>query len=199
MSSKKNLIIIIIATVVAVAAIASVIIYFVLSNDDNSKNKVDNEILEEAENILENFDMENFINIDIEEDIFEDDFENEINNNTQQDNQDNETSNNDTTENNNVIIIPEIPEEDTEIEFSDMDKLIFNSNFTQYLGNINGEQLNELLQKIIESNNNGNHIVLLSSNNLPNLDNIGANEIYTITFSYAEDGYINNINIDKKF
>ena len=30
-----------------------------------------------------------------------------------------------------------------------MDKLIFNSTFTQYLGNINGEKLNELLQNPI--------------------------------------------------
>lgn len=81
----------------------------------------------------------------------------------------------------------------------DMEKLIFNTNFTPYLGDITGTQLNNLLLEIQVSNNNYlNHPVTLSSNNLSDLNGIVATDTYTITCSYDENGYISNINIDKK-
>lgn len=90
---------------------------------------------------------------------------------------------------------PGIGDENT----TDMDKLIFNTTFTSYLGNITGERLNMMLQTMAEySSKYPEHIITLSSNNLSDLNGIVGTDIYTVTFSYGDDGYINNINIDKK-
>jgi len=82
---------------------------------------------------------------------------------------------------------------------NDMDKAIFNTAFMSYVGNINGDRLNSLLQVIQDSNSKyPEHQVTLSSNNLQTLEGIVATDIYTITLSYDGNGYINNINIDKQ-
>jgi len=91
--------------------------------------------------------------------------------------------------------IPGIGDENT----TDMDKLIFNTAFTSYLGNITGERLTMMLQTMAEyASKYPEHIITLSSNNLSDLNGIVGTDIYTVTLSYGDDGYINNINIDKK-
>jgi len=92
---------------------------------------------------------------------------------------------------------PEEPE--TPIQGSqDMDKLIFNTAFMSYVGNINGDRLNSLLQVIQDSNTKyPEHQITISSNNLSDLNGIASTNIYTITLSYDDDGYISNINIDQ--
>lgn len=81
----------------------------------------------------------------------------------------------------------------------DMEKLIFNTNLNSYVGDITGKRLNTLLQTIEESNTRyPEHQVTISSNNLQSLNQIVETEVYTITASYDDDGYINNINMDKK-
>lgn len=81
----------------------------------------------------------------------------------------------------------------------DMEKVIFNTQFTSYLGDITGSELKVLIQKVTASNiANPEHQVTGSSNNMPNLNEIVETDIYTITLSYDTNGYVNNINIDKK-
>lgn len=93
-------------------------------------------------------------------------------------------------------ITPGIGNENTT---TDMDKLIFNSAFTSYLGNITGERLNMMLQTIVDySTKYPERVITLSSNNLPDLNGIVTTDIYTITLTYGDDGYVSNINIDKK-
>ena len=90
---------------------------------------------------------------------------------------------------------PETPTQGTD----DMDKLIFNTAFMSYVGNINGDRLNSLLQAIQDSNTKyPEHQITISSNNLSDLNGIASTNIYTITLSYDEDGYISNINIDQQ-
>lgn len=90
---------------------------------------------------------------------------------------------------------PETPTQGTD----DMDKLIFNTAFMSYVGNINGDRLNSLLQVIQDSNTKyPEHQITISSNNLSDLNGIASTNIYTITLSYDEDGYISNINIDQQ-
>lgn len=104
----------------------------------------------------------------------------------------------------NEIKITETTTEPTEDEnlddtTIDMGKLTFNSKFIIYAGDITGERLNSLLQEAMESNNNyPEHQITLTSNNLQTLEGIVATDIYSILFSYDLEGYVNNINIDKK-
>jgi len=95
---------------------------------------------------------------------------------------------------------PEEPEAPTQgSTTTDMDKLIFNTAFMSYVGNINGDRLNSLLQVIQDSNTKyPEHQITISSNNLSDLNGIASTNIYTITLSYDDDGYISNINIDQQ-
>ena len=79
-----------------------------------------------------------------------------------------------------------------------MDKLIFNSQFTSYVGEITGEQLNKLLDTIQKSNNeNSEHQIGVKSNNLRDFRGITAEKKYTTVLTYDANGYINVINIDE--
>lgn len=82
---------------------------------------------------------------------------------------------------------------------SDIDKLAFNTQFTAYLGDITGKQVNELIEVVQNSlNTRPEHTITVSSNNLGGIDEIIETDIYTITLSYNTEGYASNINIDKK-
>lgn len=82
---------------------------------------------------------------------------------------------------------------------TDLDKIIFNTKFTSYAGTITGEKLNSLLTTIQSSNaTNAEHQITLSSNNLSDLNGIGTTDEYIIELTFGEDGYVSNINIDKK-
>lgn len=84
-------------------------------------------------------------------------------------------------------------------EVDEKAKLEFNTKFTQYLGEITGKQLIELLQVAQETvKNDPTHEITVSSNNLQNLDGIAETDIYIITLSHDTTGYVNGINIDKK-
>ena len=84
----------------------------------------------------------------------------------------------------------------------DMEKVIFNNKFMNYLGDITGVQLAELIQLAgQESMNSASaqpHVISFTSNNLQVINGILETDIYTVTFAYDENGYINTINIDKK-
>lgn len=81
----------------------------------------------------------------------------------------------------------------------DMEKLMFNTNFNSYVGDITGQRLNALLKTIEESNTmHPEHKITISSNNLQSLDQIVETEVYKVTPSYDDNGYISNINMDKK-
>ena len=198
MNNSKGLIIILTSIIVVlIIALAGAITYIVLDNDNapviNNLPEIENEIQNNQDEVIEDN--------NVVEGERENNEENEVEN-EDENVEENETQNpTETPEEDNVIdnsgAIP--PEQSVEQIVTDMDKLVFNTTLTKYLGNITGEKLNSLLRELQTSNEkNPNHIVTLSSNNLPNLDGIGATDIYTITFSYGEDGYVNNINIDKK-
>lgn len=90
-------------------------------------------------------------------------------------------------------------EQNNNASTGDIEKLIFNTKFTPYLGDITGSRLIELLKETASiSAQYPEHQVTLTSNNLENLNGIVETEIYTITLSYDVNGYVSNINIDKK-
>ncbi len=80
-----------------------------------------------------------------------------------------------------------------------MNKVIFNSQFMSYQGEITGEKLNELLRAVKSSNNNNkDHQIGVTSNNLQNLSGITNEKTYNVVLSYNEEGYVVSINIDEK-
>lgn len=82
---------------------------------------------------------------------------------------------------------------------NDIEKLKFNTKFVEYLGEIRGTQLIQLLQIAQESNvSYPTHQIGLTSGNLTSLEGIQETDIYIITLSYSTEGYVNTINIDKK-
>lgn len=89
------------------------------------------------------------------------------------------------------------PSKDTE---SDMDKLIFNTKFTTYLGRINGEKLLELINVAQESNQEDEqHQVTVTSTNLDHIEDIVNENYYEITLNYDEEtGYVNTVIIEAK-
>ncbi len=82
---------------------------------------------------------------------------------------------------------------------NDLDKLIFNTKFTPYLGEITAQQLAELVQTIQTTlNTDQRHNINLTSNNLKNLDGITTADVFIVTLTYDTNGYVNQINVDKK-
>lgn len=81
---------------------------------------------------------------------------------------------------------------------SDIEKLIFNSKFTPYIGEITGTKLAELVQAILDNNStNVEHQIMYTSNNLQEISEFLETDKYIITLKYDDAGYINIINIDK--
>ena len=83
----------------------------------------------------------------------------------------------------------------------DMEKLLFNTKFTSYAGEITGEQFSNLLQVIQQSNNDTpDHQVVLTSNNLQqqDLNSINPTDTYVVTLTYDTEGYVQGINVDRK-
>lgn len=81
---------------------------------------------------------------------------------------------------------------------SDIEKLIFNSKFTPYIGEITGTKLAELVQAILDNNStNTEHQIMYTSNNLQEISEFLETDKYIITLKYDDAGYINIINIDK--
>lgn len=82
---------------------------------------------------------------------------------------------------------------------SDMEKLIFNSKFTSYIGEINGIEIEQLMQEIFDNNStNTEHQITYTSNNLQEISEFLETDRYIITVQYDDAGYISNINIDMK-
>ena len=188
MDRSRNIIItLIVIIIILIIALVGAMVYIFMGQSDNTKDDIvvnnanSNTTVDTNENETEN-EIEN--EIYVENDIQED--ENTIveNENT------NEIENPDDAANNN---------EDEENTTGDMDKLVFNTAFISYLGNITGEKLYTLLSTIEQSNiKYPEHQITLSSNNLQSLNEIVATDIYTITLSYDDNGYVSNIIIDKK-
>lgn len=120
---------------------------------------------------------------------------NEVNNNELNtnipNNEENENTNVSENEQENVVTPTQPPEED-------MEKLLFNSDIIAFLGEVTGEQIQQLLNILDESNNNNpNHQITISSNSIAGPNEIVQTEKYVVTLSY-DDGYICTVNIDKK-
>ena len=77
--------------------------------------------------------------------------------------------------------------------------LTFNSQFTSYQGEVNEQMLQGLLNKAVSSNEqNLEHRITVTSDNLDSLNNLDKDATYTISFEYDAKGYINVIKINKK-
>lgn len=81
---------------------------------------------------------------------------------------------------------------------NDLQAAIFNAKFNNYIGDITGSKINDLLRIATESvNNDPTHSITISSNTIGDLNEIMPTETYRITPSYDSAGYINVISIDK--
>ena len=81
---------------------------------------------------------------------------------------------------------------------SDLQAAIFNAKFNNYIGNITGSKINELLRIATESvTNDPSHPITINSNTITDLSEIMPTETYMITPAYDSAGYINTLNIDK--
>lgn len=81
---------------------------------------------------------------------------------------------------------------------SDLQAAIFNAKFNNYIGNITGSKINELLRIATESvTNDPSHPITINSNTITDLSEIMPTETYMITPAYDSAGYINSLNIDK--
>lgn len=180
MDRSRNIIIVLIITIlILIIALVGAMVYIFMNQNDDTK---DSNVVNNANNNTSIVENEDENEIDTENIIQNPDVENEYANEI-------ENTVNSEIDNN----------EDEENTTGDMDKLAFNTPFISYLGNISGEKLNTLLITIENSNiNNPEHQITLSSNTLQSLDEIVVTETYTITLSYDDNGYISNINIDKK-
>jgi len=75
----------------------------------------------------------------------------------------------------------------------------FNSQFTSYQGEVNEPKLQELIDKAVSSNEqNPEHQISATSNNLDNITNLDKDAKYIVSFSYDSEGYINMLIVDKK-
>ena len=105
-----------------------------------------------------------------------------------------------------------------ESKLSDEEITTFNSKFIQYEGNINGAQLNDLLNVLISNNQSqtekrqidlesstikdtrGNTLILGEDGGklvtLRNSEVINRNKMYKISFEYASNGLIKTINVE---
>ena len=176
MDRSRNIIItLIVIILILIIALVGAMVYIFMGQNDNTKDDI---VVNNANSntTVDTNETEN--EIDVENDIQEDE-------NTIDENEDtNEIENPDVLENNN---------ENEENTTGDMDKLVFNTAFISYLGNITGEKLYTLLSTIEQSNNKyPEHQITLSSNNLQSLNEIVATDIYTITLSYDNNGYKSN-------
>ena len=81
---------------------------------------------------------------------------------------------------------------------SDLQAAIFNAKFNNYIGNITGSKINDLLRIATESvTNDPSHPITINSNTITDLSEIMPTETYMITPAYDSAGYINTLNIDK--
>ena len=192
MNSRKLIVpLIIIIAILSIALIGTVIL--VLTNKSNNAAK--------NQGVIEANKTQNVLN---------ENTENEANENTNLSNESQNTINNNETntnantnevlpigsqDNNNQIVTPDTSEDD-------MEKMLFNSKFMSYFGDITGTQLAELIQLASEvsasSTSTQPHSISFTSNNLQVIDGILETDVYTISFGYDGNGYINTINIDKK-
>lgn len=192
MNNKNLIIALIIVIAVLIVALAGTIAYIAINKDNNPKNTpiiVDNDRLNENktnQNELKNENSENTTINNVENN-------NNVVNNTDVNNTTNTEAPNNTSEPQDNTIQPTQPPEE------DMTKLLFNSDIIAYLGEITGEQVQQLINTIIESNNkNANHQITISSNSIGGPNEIVSTEKYVVTLSYDTEGYICLVNIDKK-
>ena len=192
MNSRKIIVpLIIIIAILSIALIGTVIL--VLTNKSNNAAK--------NQGVIDTNKTQNVLN---------ENTENEANENTNLSNESQNTiNNNETNTNTNTNeVLPIGPQDDNnqivtpDTSEDDMEKMLFNSKFMSYFGDITGTQLAELIQLAGEvsasSTSTQPHSISFTSNNLQVIDGILATDVYTILFGYDGNGYINTINIDKK-
>lgn len=99
----------------------------------------------------------------------------------------------------NPTVTPTVGEQGNDNTQNDFEKLLFNSKFTNYQGEINGVVLGELFNVLLDSNSkNPNHQIGYTSNNLTQVTEFRQQDLYVITLQYDSNGFVNNINIDAK-
>lgn len=190
MNSRKLIVpLIIIIAILSIALIGTVIL--VLTNKSNNAAK-----------------NQGVIDANKTQNVLNENTENEANENTNLSNESQNTiNNNETNTNTNTNeVLPIGPQDDNNQTVTpgtdDMEKMLFNSKFMSYFGDITGTQLAELIQLAGEvsasSTSTQPHSISFTSNNLQVIDGILATDVYTISFGYDGNGYINTINIDKK-
>ena len=193
MNSRKLVVpLIVIVAILSIVLIGTVI--YVLINKSN--------------NVASNQEIVD-INKEKNENALHDELPDEINENTNQINELQNVTNIDNTQTDEINEVIGIEPQNNNSQSNtsntstdDMEKVIFNNKFMNYLGDITGVQLAELIQLAgQESMNSASaqpHVISFTSNNLQVINGILETDIYTVTFAYDENGYINTINIDKK-
>ena len=193
MNSRKLVVpLIVIVAILSIVLIGTVI--YVLINKSN--------------NVASNQEIVD-INKEKNENALHDELPDEINENTNQINELQNVTNIDNTQTDEINEVIGIEPQNNNSQSNtsntstdDMEKVIFNNKFMNYLGDITGVQLAELIQLAGQESMNSTsaqpHVISFTSNNLQVINGILETDIYTVTFAYDENGYINTINIDKK-
>lgn len=193
MNSRKLVVpLIVIVAILSIVLIGTVI--YVLINKSN--------------NVASNQEIVD-INKEKNENALHDELPDEINENTNQINELQNITNIDNTQTDEINEVIGIEPQNNNSQSNtsntstdDMEKVIFNNKFMNYLGDITGVQLAELIQLAGQESMNSTsaqpHVISFTSNNLQVINGILETDIYTVTFAYDENGYINTINIDKK-
>lgn len=184
MNNNKSLIIMLIVIIaILIIALTGAIVYIVMQKSENSGNKI---VVNTNNSDRPNYYDENEIENNTEE--------NEVENNTED-----ELVNNIEDDDISTPISPIEGSDDENTTVSDMEKIIFNSQFTSYLGKISVMQLQNLMTAVQTSNStNTQHQITLTSNNMQDLNGLKDTDYFIITLTYDTEGYINRINIDKQ-
>lgn len=193
MNNNKSLIIMLIVIIaILIIALTGAIVYIVMQQSENSGNKI---VVNTNNSDRPNYYDENEVENNTEENEVENNTEeNEVENNTED-----ELVNNIEDDDISTPISPIEGSDDENTTVSDMEKIIFNSQFTSYLGKISVMQLQNLMTAVQTSNStNTQHQIALTSNNMQDLNGLKDTDYFIITLTYDTEGYINRINIDKQ-
>lgn len=201
MNNKGLITILIIIIAVLTIALIGAIVYIVTNNSKSntpiivnnySKNDTISNQTETSNITKENTVTNDVLDSNENNEVNNNEVDTNIPNNENEENTSNTNTSTDAQEPQDNIITPTQPPEE------DMEKLLFNSDIIAFLGQVKGEQIQQLLDILDKSNyNNPNHQIKISSNTISGPDEIVETEKYVVTLNY-NNGYICTVNIDKK-